>query len=423
MVRRSETRLSDQREAPRDTRSSGARSKTTPRRPGSTPRTGSGGRRENQGTHEKGNSSKLLSVHPAFLVILPLLALLIVMSAPRDPLPSRVEPPIKAAAKLMSEGDLLHRGPIVATPFVEGLAVVSLPGGRLLAAWYGGAREGAQDMSVSSALFDGRQWSVPRAVLKPEDLAAGSLQWARRLGDVALHVDRSGYVHLFVAGHMLSGLTAAAIDHFRSADGGQQFEHYQRLPLSPFFNLSHAVRAPALALKGGGFLLPIHFDFGAKYGVLLRFDSTGKLLHRERMDGPPHLLQPWALAHDERLVEFFLRDGSMDDPRVWLARLDRSEPTRALLIKNSDSSLAAIPSFDGSSWLVRNPEGKARETLVLQRLNALQQPTETLVLEKGRAGEAFSNPVIAQTDDGRIHILYTDRQKRFAHRVFRATGL
>jgi hypothetical protein len=64
----------------------------------------------------------LLSVHPAYLVILPLLALLIVMSAPRDPLPSRVEPPIKAAAKLMSEGDLLHRGPTVATPFVEGLA-------------------------------------------------------------------------------------------------------------------------------------------------------------------------------------------------------------------------------------------------------------------------------------------------------------
>jgi predicted neuraminidase len=101
-------------------------------------------------------------------------------------------------------------------------------------------------------------------------------------------VDRSGYVHLFVAGHMLSvlALTAAAIDHFRSADGGQHFEHYQRLPLSPFLNLSHAVPAPALALKGGGFLLPIHFDFGAKYGVLLRFDGAGKSCPiRERMDG------------------------------------------------------------------------------------------------------------------------------------------
>jgi hypothetical protein len=31
--------------------------------------------------------------------------------------------------------------------------------------------------------------------------------------------------------------------------------------------------------------------------------------------------------------------------------------------------------------------------------------------------------VIVQTDDGRIHILYTDRRKTFAHRVFRATGL
>jgi hypothetical protein len=88
------------------------------------------------------------------------------------------------------------------------------------------------------------------------------------------------------------------------------------------------------------------------------------------------------------------------------ARLDRPEPTRALLIKNSDSSLAAIPSFDGSSWLVRNPVGEsARDPCFTTLKNALQQPTETLVLEKGRAGEAFSNPVIAQTDDGRIHPL------------------
>ncbi|NDE94084.1 MAG: hypothetical protein EB036_11995 [Betaproteobacteria bacterium] len=75
------------------------------------------------------------------MLTLPLLALLIVMSAPRDPLPSRVEALPKAAAKLMSEGDLLHRGPIVATPFVDGISVVALPGGRLLAAWFGGSRE------------------------------------------------------------------------------------------------------------------------------------------------------------------------------------------------------------------------------------------------------------------------------------------
>ncbi len=364
-----------------------------------------------------------LRAHPAFLVMLPLLAFLLVMSAPKDPLAMRVEVPPKAPARLMSEGELLHRGPIVASPSVHAMAAVALPGGRLLAAWFGGSREGASDVSISTALFDGRQWSVPRSVLRPEDVSTAARQWVRKLGNPVLHVDRSGYVHLFVTSVAIGGWATAMIEHFRSADGGQRFEHQQRLPLSPLLNLSHLVRAPAIALKGGGFILPVYFELGAKYGVLLRFDAEGRFVHRERMDGPAHLLQPWPVVHDERLVEFYLRDASPDDPRVWLARLDRSEPTRALLIKNPDSAIAAIPSFDGASWLVRNPEAKGRESLVLQRLNALQQPTETLVLAKGREGDEFSYPVIVQTDDGRIHILYTDRRKTFAHRVFRATGL
>jgi len=245
----------------------------------------------------------------------------------------------------------------------------------------------------------------------------------RKLGNPVLHVDRAGFVHLFVTSVAIGGWATSMIEHFRSDDGGQHFRHQRRLPLSPFLNLSHLVRAPAVGLKGGGFILPAYFELGAKYGVLLRFDAQGRFTHRERMDGPPHLLQPWAVVHDERLVELFLRDASNNDPRVWIARIDRSEPTRALQIKNPDSSIAAIPSFDGASWVVRNPGSENRESLILQRLNALQQPTETISLVKGREGEEFSYPVIIQTDDGRIHILYTDRRKAFGHRIFRAYGL
>ncbi|NBQ10003.1 MAG: hypothetical protein EBZ03_10335 [Betaproteobacteria bacterium] len=383
----------------------------------------SGGRPRQAARPGDRTAAKEAKIHPAFLLILPLFALLLVMSAPRDALPSRAEVPPKAPAKLVAESELLHRGPTVSTPSVHAITVTALAGGRLLAAWFGGTREGAIDVSISTALFDGRQWSQPRVVLRPEDVSNGSQQWVRKLGNPVLHVDRSGYVHLFVTSVAIGGWATAMIEHFRSADGGQSFEHQERLALSPFLNLSHLVRAPAIALKGGGFILPVYFELGSKYGVLLRFNAQGRFVHRERMDGPPHLLQPWAVVHDERMVEFYFRDAAELDPRVWLGRLDRSEPTRALLIKNPDSAVAAIPSFDGASWLVRNPESRGRETLVLQRMNALQQPTDTMVLAKGREGDEFSYPVIAQTDDGRIHVLYTDRRKAFAHRVFRAQGL
>ncbi|NCW02682.1 MAG: hypothetical protein EBW20_12840, partial [Betaproteobacteria bacterium] len=66
----------------------------------------SGGRPRQAARPGDRTAAKEAKIHPAFLLILPLFALLLVMSASRDALPSRAEVPPKAPAKLVAESEL-----------------------------------------------------------------------------------------------------------------------------------------------------------------------------------------------------------------------------------------------------------------------------------------------------------------------------
>jgi hypothetical protein len=355
------------------------------------------------------------------LVVLAVLAALMVMSVPRDLVPTRVEVPPRVPSRIATESELLHRGPTVTTPQLASLSVVPLAGGRLLAGWVGFPRGAANEGEVTLSTFDARQWSVPQVVLRSEELARLTGSPLANIQGAVVHVDRSGFVHLFIASRILGELSWTGIEHLRSADGGQRFVHLQRLRLAPLLNGSYRVGAPGINLRGGGFVLPVHYAWGANYGVLLRFDAKGRFLAQTRIDGPPRLADPWPVVHSENLVEFYLREVA-GDRRLWVGRLDRSEPVRPLNLRQGTPGLAALPSFDGTSWIARVPE-QAPEQLVLQRVNALHQTTETLPVAKGLHPGGFSDPRLAQTDDNRLHLLYLDRGQRIGHRVFRATGL
>src|SRR5438552_746516 len=49
-------------------------------------------------------------------------------------------------------------------PSCHASTVVEAPAGRLMAAWFGGRDEGARDVQIWSAKFDGPKWSAPEVV-------------------------------------------------------------------------------------------------------------------------------------------------------------------------------------------------------------------------------------------------------------------
>jgi len=137
--------------------------------------------------------SKPPGKHPALFVLLALCAVLIVMSVSPSSQPLLFEVPQKLSTRLSLENFRNVAGPEPRTPSVHAISLIPLPEGRLLAAWFGGSREGAADVAIYGSSFDGLNWSESRVLIDINQLLGQSKQAARKLGNPVLHLDRSGF--------------------------------------------------------------------------------------------------------------------------------------------------------------------------------------------------------------------------------------
>jgi predicted neuraminidase len=349
-------------------------------------------------------------------------------------------PPVKFAVPPTSASHLLLTGTTlslpVTTPSVHAVSLAALPSGQLLAAWFGGKREGATNVSIFLSRFDGQHWSPAETIMTPALLNKSTGHFARKLGNPVLHFDSKGQLHLFVVSVGIGGWGMAFLNHAISHDEGRHFDNAERLRISPLLNMSHLVRSPAINLADGGFILPVYFEMGWKYPVILRFDSLGKLISRQRIPGPAHLLQPSLSVHGPSQAVAFSRDAGKihlvhasrfsENPQsdfgafsgwkgVFGNSWTASVPTT---MGNPDSSVAVLPAADGGHWLAGNPDNEfGRRKLVLQKLDRNLAKKEVFTAIQAVDGE-FSYPALAQTDDGRVHLVYTDRRKGLTHRIF-----
>ena len=324
----------------------------------------------------------------------------------------------------------------VTTPSVHAISLAALPSGQLLAAWFGGKREGATNVAIFLSRFDGQHWSPAETIMTPALLNRGTGHYARKLGNPVLHLDSNGQLHLFVVSVGIGGWGMSFLNHAISHDLGRHFDDAERLRISPLLNMSHLVRSPAINLADGGFILPAYFEMSWKYPVILRFDSGGRLISRQRIPGPAHLLQPSLSVHDPDRAVAFSRDAgkthlvyasrfseipssnSWDIPG-WRGVVDGSwTASLPTTMGNPDSSVAVLPAADGGHWVAGNPGIEtARHKLVLQKFDNNLVKKEVFTAVQSVDGE-FSYPALAQTDDGRVHLVYTDRRKGLTHRIF-----
>jgi predicted neuraminidase len=335
----------------------------------------------------------------------------------------------------------------VTTASVHANSVLELRNGDLACVWFGGSKEGASDVGIYLSLYQKnnpqtKAWSPALLLLDREILKSRyGIRWIRKIGNPVLHQDAKGLFHLFVVTVSVGGWAASRIEHFVCLKDNLLDWHYRgRLPISPWPNISHLVRAPAVNTAGGGFILPAYYELGEKYGVLLRFNADGFYHDKLILQSPSsahRLIQPWPVCHSDGSIGFFFRDNSrypQHRRRIHFCtrtdlNVNASEGNsdclkhhiQALSLSNPDASVAAIAIADGGYWLVRNPdtpEYRWRHGLVLERLDAQFRIKETLWLERGDSDSEFSYPTILAAQNGLVHIIYTHNRKTFRHRVF-----
>jgi len=338
----------------------------------------------------------------------------------------------RAAAQLgMSEKGKITLSPVSRSlipmppgvPSAHASALAPVAGDRMLAFWWAGSRESGPDVKIYASHSTGGRWGPARVVASRESLGAALGFGVRRVGNPVAWTGRDGTVHLYVVTTGMGGWAAARIVHLVSVDQGDSFKVKRLLPMSPLFNTSVLVRTTPVALADGGWWLPVYFEIGIKYPMLMSFDRDGDPRWLARIGNRTTTLQPTVLPVSATETHALMRDNS-DERRVQHAvSRDGGQSWAdmpALNLPNHSSSVAAWRLNKGGFVLLHNPgQGKnARNVLRLSSSTDGVTWHRLFDIANGTVEDEFSYPTLQQVGD-ELHISYTYRRQAIAHNVYR----
>jgi predicted neuraminidase len=304
----------------------------------------------------------------------------------------------------MHGGFLFERPP---TASVHASTIAATAAG-LVAAWFGGSREGAADVGIWLARRDAdAAWSGPELVATGSDPGGARLPcW-----NPVLFQCRDGPLLLFwrVGPSPRRWWSLLA----RSADGGLGWSPAERLPRG----ILGPIKNKPLELPGGALLCPsssehlgwrCHIeatpDQGRSWRRLATLNPPWRFVANQPtlLRWPDGRLQALCRTRDHAVTECWSRDGG----RRWT----RMATT---LLPNPNSGIDAVMLQDGRALLAYNHSTSRRTPLNLA-LSADGRDWRH-VLELEDAPGEYSYPSIIQAPDGRVHVTYTWNRTRIRH--------
>ena len=316
---------------------------------------------------------------------------------------------------------------------VHAAAVCELNDGTLVAAWYGGIREGGRDTAVflSTRGPDGcSPWGPPKIVTNAALSKAELTRFIRRVGNPVIFPDDGNRLWLVYVTTSVGGWAGSALNWKVSMDGGKSWSAAQRLSLSPLINTSELVRNRPIPLSDGGFMIPIYHEALGKFPEILWFrpNSDGQTLsyRKTRMAGGRHYIQPSVVPYDGNSAVAFYRNCT-GDRRVCLSLTSDTGRTwsrpKRLRIPNPDAAISGLPLTGGRILLGLNDSVKYRSNLKLLVSNKGFRGWKRAATLEYEDGEEFSYPYLIRGRNGRIHMVYTWRNRRIRHLEFNEAWL
>ncbi|MBQ5947718.1 exo-alpha-sialidase [Massilia sp. ST3] len=309
-------------------------------------------------------------------------------------------------------------------PSAHASALATLPGDRMLAFWWAGSRESGPDVKVYASRWRNGGWSAPWEVASRASLGKALGFGVRRIGNPVAWTDRDSRIHLYVVATGLGGWAASRVAHMVSTDHGASFQVRRMLPMSPLFNTSVLVRTNPVGMADGGWWLPLYFEIGIKYPMLMAFDAAGDPTWLGRIGERTTTLQPAIVPVSATEVRAWMRDAS-DEQRVQQATSRDGgsswEDQPALDLPNHGTSLAVIRLTSGQYLMLHNhveAGGSSRSTLRLSISNDSHAWRTVADVARGPAGDEFSYPTMQQVGD-ELHVTYTHQRQSIAHHRYR----
>jgi predicted neuraminidase len=292
-------------------------------------------------------------------------------------------------------------------PSVHATTIVEPRPGLLVAAFFGGTKEGAPDVGIWLSRHVAGRWSPP------VEVATGVQPDNQRLPcwNPVLFQPQEGPLLLF---YKVGPSPSAWWGLLRtSADAGETWGPATRLPdgiLGPIKN-------KPVQLSSGDILCPSSSEHD---GWRVHFERTGDLGKTWQTTGPVNdgkefgAIQPSILflGGSKLLAVGRTKQGqvfqiaSADEGRTW-------GPMTATNLPNPNSGTDALTLKDGRQLIVFNntPKGRTPLNVALSRDGQTWQPVLTL---EDAPGE-YSYPAVIQTADGLVHVTYTWKRQKVRH--------
>ncbi|HET7697913.1 MAG TPA: sialidase family protein [Vicinamibacterales bacterium] len=315
------------------------------------------------------------------------------------------------ASAVVASGFIYDAAPF---PSAHASTIAHVDGG-LVAAWFGGTREGAPDVGIWLSRHVDGKWTAPVEVatgVQPDGTRHPC--WNPVLFEI-----KQGFLSLFYKVGPRPTTWWGMVRY--SSDGGRTWGEARRLPegvLGPIKNKPVRLDDGAI-LSGSSTETPdqanlwrIHFerstDDGATWTVVRPAPSPA--------GAEIGAIQPSILIHRDGRLQAVGRSRSQRVFETWSSDKGRTwTPVTLTSLPNPSAGTDALTLRDGRHLIVYNhtPKGRTPLNVALSRDGTTWEAA--LVLED-QPGE-YSYPAVIQAPDGMVHITYTWKRERIKHVV------
>ena len=288
-------------------------------------------------------------------------------------------------------------------------STIAQSSGGLVAAWFGGTREGHQDVGVWLARHVDGRWTPP------VEVANGVQEDGRRhpcWNPVLFQPPKGPLLLFYKVGPSPRSWWGMLI---ASSDGGKTWSRPRRLPE----DIAGPIKNRPVLLPGGTLLCGSSTEDQGWRVHMERTADLGKTWTRTKVlnDGKTFAaIQPTILQHQGGRLQILCRSRqgkivesfSNDRGRTW-------SEMAASVLPNPNSGIHAATLADGRHLLVYNHARGGRSPLNVAVTGDGKSWQAALVLEDA-PGE-YSYPTVMQTSDGLVHATYTWKRTRVRHVV------
>lgn len=287
----------------------------------------------------------------------------------------------------------------------------------LVAAWFGGTKEGFPDVCIRVSHYENGKWSEPANVAN--GIQNDTLRYAC-WNPVLYQVPCGDLLLFYKIGPNVAGWKGWMI---ASKDCGATWSEPQALPegfLGPIKNkpvlLSNGkLLCPSSTEKGGW---KVHFELTPDFG------KTWKWIGPVNDGKTINTIQPSILSYKDGSLQVLCRSRNRAIMESWSKDNGQHwSPMTPTALPNNNSGTDAVTLKNGWQLLVYNhvlpPKGETKGARTPLNV-ALSKDGKTwyaaLVLEDSPISQ-YSYPSVIQTSDGLVHIVYTWRRQRIKHVV------